>query len=92
MDGLPPDVTTTFTDQAGLICGRMRKIVWNNLGDIVLVSIRELQPDTADVIHKYTANEARNLQAFGELPASARRKITGEDSVFDFDEVDEIEV
>ena len=86
---------------AGLIRGTMRRRVWINTGDIVLVGLREFQPDKADVIHKYTADEARNLQAFGELPASARINTTaldmamedgdqGEDLGFDFDEVDKI--
>ena len=67
-------------------------------GDIVLIGLREFQPDRADVIHKYTTEEARNLQAFGELPASANINRTAvdiamegsegeEDMGFDFDEV-----
>ena len=67
-------------------------------GDIVLVGLREFQPDKADVIHKYTADEARNLQAYGELPANARINQTAvdmamddgddeEDVGFDFDDV-----
>lgn len=31
-------------------------------GDIVLIGLREFQTDKADVIHKYTTEEARNLQ------------------------------
>jgi translation initiation factor 1A len=67
-------------------------------GDIVLIGLREFQPDKADVIHKYTTEEARNLQAFGELPTTARINQTAvdiameggeqeEDMGFDFDEV-----
>ena len=63
-----------------------------------MIGLREFQPDKADVIHKYTTEEARNLQAFGELPASARINQTavdmamddgeeGEDMGFDFDEI-----
>lgn len=54
--------------------------------------------DKADIIHKYTAEEARNLQAYGELPANARINQTAvdmamddgdedEDAGFDFDDV-----
>ena len=84
--------------RVGLIRGTMRRRVWINTGDIVLIGLREFQPDKADVIHKYTTEEARNLQAFGELPASARINQTavdmamddgeeGEDMGFDFDEI-----
>ena len=34
--------------------------VWINQGDIILLSLREFQDDKADVIVKYTADEARN--------------------------------
>ena len=58
--------------RTGLIRGTMRRRVWINAGDIVLIGLREFQPDRADIIHKYTAEEARNLQGYGELPASAK--------------------
>lgn len=34
--------------------------VWINQGDIVLLSLRDFQDDKADVIVKYTSDEARN--------------------------------
>ena len=38
------------------------------MGDIVLVSLREFEMDkTADIIHKYTNDEAKSLQSYGEL-------------------------
>ena len=52
------------------IRGNMRKKVWINSGDIILVSIRDFQPDKADVILKYTPDEARSLKSHGELPDS----------------------
>mmetsp|Transcript_11250 Transcript_11250/g.15493 ORF Transcript_11250/g.15493 Transcript_11250/m.15493 type:complete len:142 (-) Transcript_11250:760-1185(-) len=84
--------------RTGLIRGTMRRRVWINTGDIVLIGLREFQPDKADVIHKYTTEEARNLQAFGELPTTARINQTAvdiameggeqeEDMGFDFDEI-----
>ncbi|KAL7009632.1 Translation initiation factor 1A [Cystobasidiomycetes sp. EMM_F5] len=54
------------------IRGKMRKKVWINQGDIILLSLREFQDDKADVIQKYTADEARNLKAYGELPETAK--------------------
>jgi translation initiation factor 1A len=38
--------------------------VWINQGDIVLLSLRDFQDDKADVIVKYTADEARNRMSF----------------------------
>jgi translation initiation factor 1A len=67
-------------------------------GDIILVGLREFQDGKADIIHKYTTEEARNLQSYGELPASAKINQTAidmamddgeeeEDMGFDFDEI-----
>ena len=52
-------------------------------GDIVLIGLREFQEDKADVIHKYTTEEARSLQAYGELPATARINQTAIDMAMD---------
>ena len=85
--------------RTGLIRGTMRRRVWINTGDIVLIGLREFQEDKADVIGKYTAEEARNLQAYGELPSTAKINQTAidmamdgghgeeEDMGFDFDEI-----
>jgi len=84
--------------RTGLIRGTMRRRVWINTGDIVLIGLREFQPDKADVIHKYTTEEARSLQSYGELPENARINQTavdmamddGEEEVdagFDFDQI-----
>ncbi|RKP22901.1 hypothetical protein SYNPS1DRAFT_25169, partial [Syncephalis pseudoplumigaleata] len=50
------------------IRGKLRKKVWINQGDIILLSLREFQDGKADVIMKYNADEARALQKAGELP------------------------
>lgn len=42
--------------------------VWINQGDIVLIGLREYQDTKADVILKYTPDEARNLKTYGEFP------------------------
>uniref|UniRef100_A0A3B0MLR2 Eukaryotic translation initiation factor 4C n=2 Tax=Theileria TaxID=5873 RepID=A0A3B0MLR2_THEAN len=54
------------------IRGKMRKRVWVNAGDIILVSLRDFQDSKADVIAKYTAEEARTLKAYGELPEATK--------------------
>lgn len=50
------------------IRGKFKRRIWINLGDIVLVSVREFQDNKADIIHKYFTNEARTLKNSGELP------------------------
>ena len=41
-------------------------------GDIVLVGLRDYEQGKCDVMHKYTADEARQLKSYGELPGHAR--------------------
>ena len=81
------------------IRGKMRKKVWVAQGDIVLVGLRDYQDEKADVILKYTADEARVLKQYGELPEHIRINDTdvmfeGEDKenqeYFDFDDIAEI--
>jgi translation initiation factor 1A len=43
------------------IPGSMRKRVWINVGDWVLVNIREFQEGRVDVVYKYTPNDVRLL-------------------------------
>eukprot|EP01027_Heterolobosea_sp_BB2_P027147 GEZU01042383.1.p1 GENE.GEZU01042383.1~~GEZU01042383.1.p1 ORF type:complete len:157 (+),score=37.09 GEZU01042383.1:56-472(+) len=80
----------------GHIRGKMRKKVWVNQGDIVLLSLRDYQDDKADVISKYSADDARALKKMGELPESINIVETVEpdgdsgdesDEVFDFDDI-----
>jgi translation initiation factor 1A len=46
--------------------------VWINQGDIILLSLRDFQDDKADVIQKYSPDEARELKKYGQLPESAK--------------------
>jgi len=54
------------------IRGKLRKKVWINTGDIILLGLRDYQDTKADVILKYTPDEARNLKAYGELPDTVK--------------------
>ena len=80
------------------IRGKMRKKVWVNNGDIILLGLRDFQDEKADVILKYLADEARSLKAYGELPDSIRVNETDtfeeerdeNDDFFDFDDVENI--
>eukprot|EP01128_Nolandella_sp_AFSM9_P011822 TRINITY_DN8738_c0_g1_i1.p2 TRINITY_DN8738_c0_g1~~TRINITY_DN8738_c0_g1_i1.p2 ORF type:complete len:175 (+),score=62.31 TRINITY_DN8738_c0_g1_i1:14-538(+) len=53
------------------IRGKMRKRVWINAGDIILLGLRDFQDDKADVIVKYKNDEVVQLKKMGHLPASA---------------------
>ena len=71
----------------------LRKKVWINQGDIILLSLRDYQDNKGDVILKYTADEARSLKAYGELPENAKINETdtygaegNDDCNFEFDE------
>ncbi|KAF4946086.1 hypothetical protein FGADI_11442 [Fusarium gaditjirri] len=77
------------------IRGKMRKKVWINQGDIILLSLRDFQDNKGDVILKYTADEARTLKSYGELPENAKINETdsfgqGEDgeAYFEFGDAD----
>jgi hypothetical protein len=57
----------------------MRKKVWITAGDIVLCAKRDFQDEKVDIVHKYSADEARNLKQYGELPETARINETAVD-------------
>jgi translation initiation factor 1A len=50
----------------------MRKKVWINQGDTILVGLRDFEDEKADVILKYTPDEARALKKNGALPQNAK--------------------
>jgi translation initiation factor 1A len=52
------------------IRGKLRKRVWINVGDIVLIGLRDFQDKKGDIIQKYHFEEARILKAYGELPTN----------------------
>uniref|UniRef100_A0A915EDK8 S1-like domain-containing protein n=1 Tax=Ditylenchus dipsaci TaxID=166011 RepID=A0A915EDK8_9BILA len=58
---------------------KLRKKMWIGTGDIVLIGLRDYQDDKADVILKYTPDEARVLKAQGHLPDSARLNELGDE-------------
>ena len=60
------------------IRGAMRKRVWINTGDIVLVGLRDFGDDyKCDIIMKYFDEEAIELQELGELPANIQIAVGG---------------
>ncbi|KAF6006177.1 Translation initiation factor 1A [Brettanomyces bruxellensis] len=65
------------------IRGKLRKKVWMQQGDIILVALRDFQDNQCDVVHKYNSDEARTLVSMGELPENSKINQTG---TFDIDE------
>ena len=53
------------------IRGKLRKKVWINNGDIILLGLRDYEDGKGDIILKYTPDEARNLKTYGELPEAS---------------------
>ncbi|ORZ01728.1 hypothetical protein BCR43DRAFT_487406 [Syncephalastrum racemosum] len=70
------------------IRGKLRKKVWINQGDIILLSLREYQDEKADVLLKYNPEEARSLKQAGELPDATK---INETETFGAEEDDEVE-
>merc|ERR1712205_75876 len=69
--------------------GKMRSIKMSS-GDIVLVSLRDFQSDTGDIILKYTEREASHLRAQRELGSRARLRtevVLGEAREIDIDSI-----
>jgi translation initiation factor 1A len=54
------------------IRGKMIKRVWVAAGDVVLVSLREYEPEKCDIIVKYNEEEARKLKTMKEIPESIK--------------------
>ena len=57
----------------------MKRRVWINNDDIILVGLRDYQDEKADVILKYTADEVRALKEYQELPDSLKVNDTDDD-------------
>lgn len=84
------------------IRGKMRKRIWINVGDIVLIGKRDFQDKKGDIIQKYFPDEAKNLKDYGELPKNiyinegeiVKNEDSSEDYVdqgFEFDSTSDIE-
>ena len=63
------------------IRGTMRRKVWINQGDTILIGLREYQDDKADVIHKFLPDEARELKKLGEIPKDAKINEATEENI-----------
>jgi translation initiation factor 1A len=70
-----------FDDNKKRLChirGKIKKKEWMNIGDFILVSIREFEEEKADVIQRYTPDEVERLKILGELPDTVKITNVGE--------------
>ena len=65
----------------GIVCGKMRKRVWVNRGDLVLICKWEGMTDDTkcSIIHKYSEDESRRLLKEGELPENFKLNLDEEE-------------
>ena len=68
-----------------IMCGKMRKRVFVNAHEIVLVSLREWQDSKCDIIDKYSASDVQKLKQKNIIPKSIKleEKMDDEDEVMD---------
>ncbi len=50
------------------MCGKMRKRVFVNQNDLILVSLRDWQDSKCDIIDKYSENDVQKLKQGGHIP------------------------
>ena len=77
-------------DRVAHLRGKFRKRVWLGNGDIILVSLREFEPEKCDIVEKYKEKEVAKLKKENEIPesmvlpsgADAEEKDEGEGDIF----------
>lgn len=57
------------------IRGKFKRRIWINAGDTVLISMREFEDGKADIIHKYTPEEAEMLKGLEEFDPNAYKHV-----------------
>lgn len=81
-------------ERIGTIRGNMRKKIWINKDDFVLVSLRDYQDNRCDIITKYSPDEVKMLKSYGEIPKNLSIGASGirfEQDSDNFDDFDVIE-
>ena len=69
---------TDGVERVAHVRGKMRKRTWLANGDIILVSIREFEPEKCDVVEKYKEKEVAKLKSAGEIPETMVLANSGE--------------
>ena len=50
------------------IRGKLKKRAWMNVGDVVIVALRDFNDDRGDIVHKYSSNQANFLRKNKYIP------------------------
>lgn len=61
------------------IRGKFKRRVWINVGDTVLVSLRDFEAGKGDIIHKYSPEEALMLKTMGHFDPNQLKNLTNDD-------------
>lgn len=56
------------TEMLGRIRGKIRKRVWIRVGDIILISPWDFEPNKGDIFYRYTKEQVKLLKRRGLLP------------------------
>lgn len=75
-------INDKILDKLGIIRGSMRKRQWINSGDIVIVSVRDFEPDKCDVVYVYPKHR-RN-----EIIKKCKLDFGDKKTDIDFDEIE----
>jgi len=74
------------------IRGSMRRREWVHVGDVVLVALRDLAGDKADIVYKYQQAEVQRLKRLGEpvsIAADDEEAVMGDYVEFEGDDLDD---
>ncbi len=81
-------------DDRQILChipGKFKSRVWINVGDVILITIRQYQDDRSDVIYKYDQHEIKQLSRLTVERGGLSDKIKDIDDDFQDDEIISIE-
>ena len=76
----------------GVVKGKMRKKVWVNKDDIVLIGLWDFQDDKCSIIHKYAEDEVSKLINKKEIPSNFKISLEEDfndenDNYFDYSQI-----
>ena len=77
--------TNTEINPIGKIRGSIRNKVWIEIGDFVLISTRNFDSSSCDIIHKYTDDNIANLKTYGEISSKINYATSMEIAIGNFD-------
>jgi len=87
--------TLDGTTRIGIVKGKMRKKVWVNKDDIVLIGLWDFQDAKCSIIHKYAEDEVGKLISKKEIPpsfkVSSEEDFNEEDNYFDYSQIPDSE-